>query len=126
MQEPFGFTLVELLMVVAIIAVLAAIAIPAFTKHKMRAYKAALDADAKNVYTAAQAYLSDYTQETMDSLAKLNAGGFQKTFDVVFVDGSLSLTGGNIELYSNILNAQGKDNNSVIFYDAVIEFVNAP
>ena len=50
-----GFTLVELLIVVAIIAILAAIAIPNFTRYRQKSYESTIVADSKNIAIAMEA-----------------------------------------------------------------------
>ena len=58
-RDKRGFTLIELMIVIAIIGILAAIAIPQFSAYKSRGFKASVGTDAKNMYTALQAYLGD-------------------------------------------------------------------
>ncbi len=73
-----GFTLIELMIVIAIIGILAAIAIPNFIAYRKRGYNSAALADLKNAFTAAQAYYTDDPDVVMDT-DLLASGGFKST-----------------------------------------------
>ena len=59
MRKNEGFTLIELMIVIAIIGILAAIAIPQFSAYRTRSYNSAAEADLRNAATAQEAYYVD-------------------------------------------------------------------
>ena len=65
-----GFTLIELMIVVAIIAVLAAIAYPSYTQYKIRTNRADVQSEMMNIAQRLQSYYvinHNYTSATLDN-----------------------------------------------------------
>lgn len=80
-SSPLAFTLIELLIVVAIIAILAAIAVPNFLEAQSRSKVARLKADMRTLATGLEAYAVDHNSYVPSSYfyltgANKNGGGF--------------------------------------------------
>ena len=76
-----GFTLIELMIVIAIIGILAAIAVPQFNAYRLKGYNAGGKSDVKNASIAQEAYYDDNKTFTSD-LANLISYGFRQTQSV--------------------------------------------
>jgi type IV pilus assembly protein PilA len=54
-----GFTLIELMIVIAIVGILAAISVPMYQAYQARGWMATVRSDTKNLHTAVQAWIAE-------------------------------------------------------------------
>ena len=120
-----GFTLIELMIVIAIIGILAAIAIPQFNAYRARSYNAGALSDLRNIETAVEAYYVDFqhypavTAPTDGNSVITSNYGYQPTNGVEGGDIEIDAAGTSytINPISNSLAAQASRNSYSLVSD---------
>jgi type IV pilus assembly protein PilA len=98
-----GFSLIELLIVVAIILIIAAIAIPNLLRSKMAANQASAVGSERTINTAAITYNSTY------------GNGYPGNLNMIGNDGTTTVSCGNAELIDQVLTTGTKSGYTFVF-----------
>ena len=89
-KQEQGFTLVELMIVIAIIGILSAIAIPNFLSYQRKGYNVAANSDAMNYLSCA---VADFAEKGTGAVHTLNCTDLPEGFvlgDDIHCDGSIT------------------------------------
>ncbi len=81
LKDKKGFTLIELIVVLAILVVLMAIALPTFSGLIDDSKQKTADANARTVYTAAKAYITMNSTEPVSDTDSIYADAIKKGID---------------------------------------------
>ncbi len=109
-----GFSLIELLIVVAIILIIAAIAIPNLIRSKMAANEASAVASLRTYNTSIVAYSTTYNTDPTTSFAQLGPASAPSSAAADLVDGLLGIATPTKSGYGFVYTAGTADVNGIV------------
>src|ERR1700748_2246195 len=89
-----GFTLVEIMIVVAIIALLAAIAVPHFLRARKRSQATRILEDLRVIDSAVDQYAIENSKTTGDAVVWTDVQNYLKNGSVLYNSGGVDMLGG--------------------------------